>query len=180
MSVSDRSDPLGRRFSLGDLHHVGVVVPDIEQAAADVERIYGMSVAVFDETRFTCRIRGVEQTSVQRIGLTAGPPPHLELLREVPGSEIWTPAPGIHHLGFVVDDLASAASEWEQAGAPVWMAGVQRGTCPAGATYHRDPLGQVFELLDRALADSMARRIDHSGPTTESASTERNVHGRKA
>ncbi|RKT87160.1 methylmalonyl-CoA/ethylmalonyl-CoA epimerase [Saccharopolyspora antimicrobica] len=164
VSVTGRNESLDKCFSLADLHHVGVVVADIEQAAADVERIYGMPVAVFGETRFTCRIRGIEQTVVQRIGLTAGPP-HLELLREVRGSEIWTPVPGVHHLGFVVDDLASAAGELEQAGAPVWMAGVRRGICPVGATYHRDPLGQVFELLDRALADSMAERIGHSGLT---------------
>ncbi|MDA3644025.1 VOC family protein [Saccharopolyspora indica] len=161
--MTGRSESPDQRLSLADLHHVGVVVPDLERAAAEVERIYGTPVVLFDETRFTCRIRGVEQTVVQRIGLTAGPP-HLELLRAVRGSEIWAPVPGIHHLGFVVDDLAGAASEWEQAGAPVWMAGVRRGICPAGATYHRDPLGQVFELLDRALADSMASRLDHSGP----------------
>lgn len=156
-------EPSARHCSLADLHHVGVVVPDIERAAADVERIYGLPVTVFDETRFTCRIRGVEHTVMQRIGLSAGPPPHLELLHEVAGSEIWTPTPGVHHLGFVVDDLATAARELELAGAPVWMSGVKKGISPAGATYHRDPLGQVFELLDSALAAKLADWLDRSG-----------------
>ncbi|MEU6263037.1 VOC family protein [Saccharopolyspora shandongensis] len=163
MAGPDRNEPFARRCSLAELHHVGVVVADIERAAADVERIYGLSVTVFDETRFTCRISGVEHTVVQRIGLSAGPPPHLELIREVPGSEIWTPTPGIHHLGFVVDDLATAARELELAGAPVWMSGVKKGVCPAGATYHRDPLGQVFELLDSALAANPADQPNRSG-----------------
>lgn len=155
---------LARHWSLAGLHHVGVVVADLDKAAEDVRRIYGLSVTVFDETRFVCRIGGVERTapqhtSIQRIALSAGGAPHLELLRAVPGSQVWQAAPGIHHLGFVVDDLPAAARDAERAGAPVWMAGVRDGVCPAGATYHRDPLGQVFELMDRALAAGLAARL---------------------
>ncbi|MFE1953355.1 VOC family protein [Streptomyces sp. NPDC059524] len=157
---------LAQYWSLADLHHVGVVVADIEKAAEDVQRIYGLSVTVFDETRFACRIGGVEHSGTQRIGLSAGGAPHLELLREVPGSEIWRAAPGIHHLGFVVDDLPAAARAAQEAGAPVWMAGVRDGISPAGATYHRDPLGQVFELLDRSLAARLADRLERGRPTT--------------
>lgn len=163
MPGSNCNESLARHCSLTELHHVGVVVPDIERAAADVERIYGLPVTLFDDTRFTYQIGSIEHTTMQRIGLSAGLAPHLELVREVPGSEIWTPTQGTHHLGFVVDDLPRASRELELAGAPVWMSGVQQTVCPAGATYHRDPLGQVIELLDRSLAAKLIGQMARGG-----------------
>jgi methylmalonyl-CoA/ethylmalonyl-CoA epimerase len=153
-------------YELGELHHVGIVVDDIDGAAQSVRRIYGIDVTVFDESSYTCLIDGVEHHTIQRLGLSDGPP-HVELLRTVPNSPVWTPAPGIHHLGFVVDDLATASAELERRGAELWMAGVKSGRAPIGCVYHRDPLGQVIELLDRAVADRLAaRRNAARTPTT--------------
>jgi methylmalonyl-CoA/ethylmalonyl-CoA epimerase len=153
-------------YDLGELHHVGIVVDDIDDAAQSMYRIYGIDVTVFDESFYTCMIDGIEHHTVQRLGLSDGPP-HVELLRTVPGSPVWAPVPGIHHLGFVVDDLAVASAELERRGAELWMAGVKDGRAPNGCVYHRDPLGQVIELLDRAVADRLtARRTSATTPTT--------------
>ncbi|SDH30416.1 methylmalonyl-CoA/ethylmalonyl-CoA epimerase [Rhodococcus triatomae] len=65
---------------------------------------------------------------------------------------------GIHHLGFVVDDLEFAARALEEAGSPIWMGGIRDGVYPFGVTYHRDPLGQVIELLDRRSAARLSAR----------------------
>ncbi|GAA4487616.1 hypothetical protein GCM10023094_46340 [Rhodococcus olei] len=154
-----RTEPGQFLYDLAELHHVGIVVEDIEAAAEWVERLYGVTVAVFDETTYACRIEGVEHSTVQRIGLSVSGPPHIELLRAVPGSTVWTPKPGVHHLGFVVDDLAAASKELERRGAPLWMGGLRDGRAPAGTCYHRDPLGQTIELLDRATRDGLERRL---------------------
>ncbi|BDU00078.1 MULTISPECIES: VOC family protein [Nocardia] len=143
-------------YDLAELHHVGIVVDDVEAGAAALHRLYGVDVTVFDESVFTCRIEGVAQQTVQRMGLSAGPP-HVELLRTIPGSPIWQPTTGIHHLGFVVEDVATASAELARRGAPVWMIGGDGSTAP-GACYHRDPLGQIIELLDRATASRLAAR----------------------
>lgn len=65
------------------LHHVGVVVDDIERAATQVERLYGTAVTIFDESAFPCRVDGVDQNPTQRLGLSVGKAPHLELLQAV-------------------------------------------------------------------------------------------------
>ncbi|GAB2663479.1 VOC family protein [Prescottella soli] len=148
----------GVDFGLGRLHHVGIVVKDVDAAVRHFEEIYGVSIRLFSESHYQCQIDGVEHSTVQRLGLTADGPPYLELLREVPGSPVWQSGSGIHHLGFVVEDLARASNELERRGAPLWMGGVRDGECPAGTAYHRDALGLTIELLDRATEVRLANR----------------------
>lgn len=144
-------------YDLGELHHVGIVVDDIDDAAQTMRVVHGIEMTVFDESVYTCLIDGVEHHTTQRLGLSDGPP-HVELLRAVPDSPVWRPVPGIHHLGFVVADLSAASAELERRGAPLWMAGLKDGRAPIGCVYHRDPIGQVIELLDRAVAERLASR----------------------
>lgn len=150
----------GLNFDLGQLHHVGIVVDDLESAVRHFEEIYGVVVRPFAESGYRCRIDGVEHSTVQRLGLSVDGPPHLELLRAVPGSTVWRPAPGVHHLGFVVDDLPAASEDLTRRGAPLWMGGVRDGDCPAGTAYHSDALGLTIELLDRSTAKRLASRIE--------------------
>ncbi|MGW5381251.1 VOC family protein [Nocardia sp. NPDC003963] len=144
-------------YDLAGLHHIGLVVDDLEESAALLHELYGVDVALFAEAQYPCLIDGVRYDTVQRMGLSAGPP-FVELIRTVPGSPVWQPRTGIHHLGFVVDDLVSASAELAARGAPLWMSGGHGGVSPGGAVYHRDPLGQVIELLDRSTAERLAAR----------------------
>jgi methylmalonyl-CoA/ethylmalonyl-CoA epimerase len=153
-----------RMYDLGELHHVGIVVDDIDGAAQSMHEVHGIDVTVFDESPYSCLIDGVEHHTTARLGLSDGPP-HVELLRTVPGSPVWKPVPGVHHLGFVVDDLAVASAELERRGAPLWMAGLKDGHAPTGCTYHRDPLGLVIELLDHAVAERLDARRAALRPT---------------
>lgn len=149
-------------FELPRLHHIGIVADDIELAAAVIGRLYGIAVTLFGEAPYSCLVEGKPHDTVQRMGLSQGPP-HIEVIRTVPGSPVWQPAPGVHHLGFVVEDLASASSQLATRGAPLWMAGSHDGCTPRGAVYHRDPLGLVVELLDRATAQRLSDRLQASG-----------------
>lgn len=147
---------------LGRLHHVGIVVPDPENAVRHFESLYGLTVRLFPESEYHCRIDGVDHSTVQRLGLSIDGPPHVELLRTVPGTTVWQPVPGIHHLGFVVEDLARASEELERRGSLLWMGGLRDGHCPVGTAYHRDPLGVTIELLDQATATRLAGRVNNS------------------
>ncbi|MGW0002660.1 VOC family protein [Nocardia grenadensis] len=142
---------------LAELHHIGLVVDDLEESAARLRDLYGVDLALFPEAHYPCLIDGVPYDTVQRTGLSAGPP-FVELIRTVPDSPVWQPRPGIHHLGFVVGDLVAASAELAARGAPLWMSGGHHGVSPGGAVYHRDPLGQVIELLDRSTAQRLAAR----------------------
>src|SRR5699024_10459135 len=118
------------------LHHIGVVVPDTEAAAEQFAAVYGVAFGVLSESEYVCRIDGVENAVVQRLALSIGGPPHLELLRVVDGSTVWTDGGGVHHVGFVVDDVPTASAELTRRGAPLWMGGLRGDRCPAGTAYH--------------------------------------------
>ncbi|MFI9531716.1 VOC family protein [Nocardia fusca] len=150
-------------YDLARLHHVGIVVDDLEESAAALRKLYGVDVELFAEGHYPCLIDGVRYDTVQRMGLSAGPP-FVELIRTVSDSPVWQPRPGIHHLGFVVDDLVAASADLAARGAPLWMSGGHDGVSPGSAVYHRDPLGQVIELLDRATADRLAARRASAEP----------------
>lgn len=145
------------------LHHVGIVVPDPDEAVEGLWSRYGIEIRLFAEQEYPCRIADRDESPVVRIGLSVAGPPHLEILREVPGSVIWTPVPGLHHLGYVVPDVPSEATRLEHRGAPIAMAGGTGDGAPAGQTYHRDPLGHLVELLDAATARRLAARLDGAG-----------------
>ncbi|NKS67732.1 glyoxalase [Rhodococcus hoagii] len=127
-------------FGLGKLHHVGIVVPDSEAAVQHFEDLYG--------SRYVC-CRSRTTTAGSTASALDGPaprtqrrrPPHVELLREIPETSVWQPHSGVHHLGFVVDDLAAASAALARPGAPLWMGGLGDGRCPVGTAYHRDTLG---------------------------------------
>lgn len=149
-------------FDLGRLHHVGIVVPDPEAAVRHFETLYGLSIRLLPESAYHCRIDDVEHATAQRLGLTVDGPPHLELLRAVPDTAVWQPVSGVHHLGFVVDDLGRASEELERRGSPLWMGGLRDGRSPVGTAYHRDALGLTIELLDRATATRLTGRVNET------------------
>ncbi|WP_280217674.1 VOC family protein [Nocardia neocaledoniensis] len=146
-------------FDLGRLHHIGVVVADIDAAAEHFAQVYGLEVSPAAESEYVCRIDGTAQATIQRIGLSVEGPPYLELLRAVPGSNVWQPSPGVHHLGFVVDDVALASRELARRGSPLWMGGLHGERCPVGTAYHRDQLGVTIELLDRGVEQKLSTRF---------------------
>ncbi|MEV0043962.1 VOC family protein [Nocardia rhamnosiphila] len=150
-------------YDLAQLHHVGLVVDDLEESAAALRKLYGVDIALFAEAQYPCSIDGAPYGTVQRMGLSTGPP-FVELIRTVPDSPVWQPHPGIHHLGFVVDDLVAASADLAARGAPLWMSGGHDGVSPGSAVYHRDPLGQVIELLDRTTAERLAARRAAAAP----------------
>jgi methylmalonyl-CoA/ethylmalonyl-CoA epimerase len=140
------------------VHHVGLVVPDICAAIAHVESVYGLRMADLGTSAFAWLDHGRRIEPHSHVALSVDGPPHLELLQAVPDT-VWTPVPGLHHVGYVVDDLPSAADELAAAGLPVVLADVTDSGRPERATYHRDPLGPLVELMSGFTAERLRAGI---------------------
>jgi catechol 2,3-dioxygenase-like lactoylglutathione lyase family enzyme len=128
-----------------DLYHVGIVVPDIDSAAARLTRVGGYTWTKPVEFTLSITTAAGEFELTNRFVYSLEVP-HLELVQEVPGT-VWT-APA-HHLAYWVDDLVSTAEQLEQAGY------VQEAR-PSGVTlstfaYYTDPSGIRIETVDRSV-----------------------------
>jgi Glyoxalase/Bleomycin resistance protein/Dioxygenase superfamily len=132
-----------------DLYHVGLIVDDIDAAAKRLTAVngYGWTKPVEAVVAITTAERDYEVPFKFIYSLQA---PHLELVQQVPGT-IWCTMPdtAAHHLGYWVDDLATAAAGLEQAG-------YRQEARPAGDelsmfAYYIDHAGVRIEIVDRAL-----------------------------
>jgi catechol 2,3-dioxygenase-like lactoylglutathione lyase family enzyme len=133
----------------GDCYHVGLVVADIATAAARFTAAagYRWTTPVEATLSVTTADGDVEVPFSFVYSVDA---PHLELIREVPGT-IWTAPPGgaAHHLGYWVDDLDAAAAQLEQAGYK--LEARPAGDALSMFAYFTDPAGVRIEIVDRAL-----------------------------
>lgn len=94
------------------IHHVGVAVADLDEAVQTYERLFGGRL----EHRARVEDQGVEAASM-RVGDS-----RVELLAalgdDTPvGKFIAKRGPGMHHLAYEVDDVASALAELAAQGA---------------------------------------------------------------
>lgn len=134
-----------------DLYHVGMVVPDVDIAASELEAIGGQQF--YDPT-----------TNKRVLTTAAGPldvefkvrysrgPFRLELIRAVPGT-LWVAGAALHHLGYWCDDLESGIAELERAGMPM-------AARSEHWSYHSTAHGYYVEILDRQLRPQMSARWD--------------------
>lgn len=141
-----------------DIHHFGLVVDDIDEAAAHVESTYGLTMKVFEPFTFACRYLGRDIDIPTQTAVSVSGPPYLELVQSVPDTHLTT-VPGIHHVAYTVEDLIIAAEALEARGLERIMGCIVDGEYPALATYHRDPLGPVIELLTLAGAQGMMDQL---------------------
>ncbi|MEU2870520.1 VOC family protein [Streptomyces olivoreticuli] len=135
----------------GNLYHTGIVVDDLDAAAAQITAATGTRWS--DPIEFTMNLRyqdGDRKTDLAfRYSLSA---PHIEILRAVPGTVI-TAAPdnAIHHLGYWVDDLAEAAAYLTGLGMTQEVCGLDDNGRPMRFAYFLAPGGPRIEIVDRPL-----------------------------
>jgi len=94
------------------IHHVGVAVADLDEAVRTYERLFGGRL----EHRARVEAQGVEAASIcvgeSRVELLAA------LGDDTPvGKFIAKRGPGLHHLAYEVDDVASALADLVEQGA---------------------------------------------------------------
>jgi methylmalonyl-CoA/ethylmalonyl-CoA epimerase len=104
------------------IHHLGVAVPDLDEALATYERLFGARV----EHRDTVADQGVEAASV-RVGAS-----RVELLAplcsETPvGRFLASRGPGMHHVAYEVEDILVSLADLEAAGAELIDTAPRRG-----------------------------------------------------
>ncbi|OBF63005.1 bleomycin resistance protein [Mycobacterium sp. 852002-51971_SCH5477799-a] len=134
-----------------DFYHTGIIVADLDAAMARMSALAGYRwispVSYTLPFRTTAGTQEVTSTFVYSLQA-----PHVELIREVPGTA-WTAAPGnaIHHLGYWTDNLAESAKMLEHNG---FTFEATADTAPpdlALFAYYLDAAGTRIEIVDRAL-----------------------------
>lgn len=134
-----------------DFYHTGIIVSDLEAAMARLTALAGYRwitpVSYTLPFRMTSGTQEVTSTFVYSLQA-----PHVELIKEVPGTA-WTAAPGnaIHHLGYWTDDLAESARRLEDNGFTFEATADTAGPDLALFAYYVDAAGTRIEIVDRAL-----------------------------
>jgi len=146
-------------MKVGDQHHVGITVSDLEGSVAFYRDVLGMTVQNQGEAKgeFISRVVGVPGTHVKTAYLSAGAL-SLELFQYITptgGRQQHSTRPfdvGNYHLAFLVDDMEEAYRELTSSGVkfadiPQYVAeGEAKGL---GAIYFYDPDGITLELIQK-------------------------------
>jgi methylmalonyl-CoA/ethylmalonyl-CoA epimerase len=99
------------KTDLPPLHHVGIVVLDLEAASADFERRWGAQVTdVTDVTWPDALYHGRRRTITLRRGVISTGGSDIELIEPIGRSPfhdslVERKGDGVHHLAYVVDDI---------------------------------------------------------------------------
>jgi catechol 2,3-dioxygenase-like lactoylglutathione lyase family enzyme len=147
---------------LGELYHVGIVVPDVEAAKSHLTDLLGIAwgpvvhldaydVRAFDEG-------GGDGTDLvfPNTLCYSTEPPHLELVQEVPGS-VWecNEHSNLHHIGVWTDALPADSARYTELRCPLQLCGRDADGSLQQFAYHHDPLGVRIELVDAAMKPMM-------------------------
>lgn len=142
------------KFVLPDLAQVGVVVEDIEQAVNYYSKNFGIGpFRIIDMEIPNATLHGKPIALKVRIALARMGPIQFELIEVPPGESIYREfidqkGPGLHHLGFAVNDLDSEVAKLGRLGIAV----LQGGKLGNGGFAYMDSEktgGVIFELIQR-------------------------------
>jgi catechol 2,3-dioxygenase-like lactoylglutathione lyase family enzyme len=131
---------------LGELFHVGIRVADIDKAMDDLAG-GGGGWARPQHRQQPVWLPGTGQTELElRFTYSSGGPVHLELLQGPPGS-VWAgdEAPGPHHLGYWVEDVAAITERLVSEGWSLEAASRPPEEGYGAFTYVRSPSGVLVE-----------------------------------
>ncbi|MGZ4707964.1 MAG: VOC family protein [Acidimicrobiales bacterium] len=139
-------------------YHVGIVVPDVAAAQAELSEQLGLTwgpVMHLDSTDLR-DVDGQDLALPTTICFSLEAP-HLELIEEVPGS-VWVcnPHSNLHHIGFWSDDLPGDSAHLAGSGCPLQLCGRDATTAPSQFAYHAGGLGVRVEVVDAGLREAMS------------------------
>jgi methylmalonyl-CoA/ethylmalonyl-CoA epimerase len=125
------------KYTYTKLHHVGIVVKDIDKAMAYFESIGIGPFKVGDQRKFTIPFKGELhgkpaewKTTISNADLGGV---ELELLEPTEGNQalkesLDATGEGLHHIGFLETDLAAAEARGKKDGLKIWTKSKMQGT----------------------------------------------------
>ncbi len=135
-------------IKLPQMHHFGIVVPDLDGAMDDLSSQLALTWAPVRHGERTVRHRGRLVTTDLRLTYSMEGPPHLELIGEARGTP-WEPTGGgIHHAGFWVQDLRGTGRLLTRAGMALEATYDAEDGGLLGFAYFTDANGFRVEILD--------------------------------
>lgn len=137
--------------TLDDFYHVGIRVPNLDAAMAELTAAMGVTWAPPMERENAAWMPGVGHVQLQvRYTYSCEGPVHLELVQGEVGS-IWNgdDRRGLHHLGVWTDDVAGMTETLIAAGGTLEIAGDSPENGYGRFTYVRTPQGILIEPVSR-------------------------------
>jgi catechol 2,3-dioxygenase-like lactoylglutathione lyase family enzyme len=125
---------------MAKLRHIAVTVPDMEAAATFYEKTFEMQ-RVFESGIVIMLSDGIISLAILKFKTD-----------EQAGDERGKDFHGLHHMGFVVDDIAESSDAIKENGGRYHM---RLPDSPEGATEikFRDPNGVVFDIVTKDYAE---------------------------
>jgi methylmalonyl-CoA/ethylmalonyl-CoA epimerase len=153
-AVGNLARPFRERWGLPEVHQLGLVVPDVENAAdALAQRNIGPFFIAVGAPRLW-RERGQERKVGGKMALARYRGVELELLEPLEGSDFYTGSvdpegrPVLHHIGFFVEDVDRWAEQLAQAGYPIWVRG-RLGLGPLRTDFaYMDTVGEAGVIVE--------------------------------
>jgi methylmalonyl-CoA/ethylmalonyl-CoA epimerase len=139
-------------FPTRRLHHVGVVVKDMDKAIAQMEAL-GFGPFMFDEEHrtfpitFKGELHGQPAEWTTLISNARMGDVELELLEPVAGNQalketLDAQGEGLHHIGWLTTDLLGDMERVKAAGATIWTSSIVAGQ-PGFFYLENSPIGNV-------------------------------------
>ena len=128
-AVNELATGFMEQHGLEKVHQLGLVVPDVEQAAEKLEENGFGPVFIATGSPVFWKERGEDREISGKMGLAYHSGVELELLEPVTGSDFYTRSLDpdgkivVQHLGFLVKDVDAHAGRAAKAGLPVWVRG---------------------------------------------------------
>jgi methylmalonyl-CoA/ethylmalonyl-CoA epimerase len=147
-------------FALPPLAHVGIVVADLERAAADYERRWGVTTEpVQDMDLADARLHGQQARTSARYGFISTGASQIELIQPLAAPSPYTEfleangGDGVHHLAYIVDGIDPFLEHLQEVGETVEVGFTTSFTFPglgSGRFTYIDGVmhGPVVELIE--------------------------------
>jgi hypothetical protein len=145
--------------------HVGIVVPQLEEALEHLAATLGLRWTGVAELDFGFESADGRRTTMPLRMVYSVEPPYIEVIEEVPGTPwVCNPYSNLHHIGFWADGLEGCHDHLVASACPLEAAGYAGDVVPAGFSYHRAPTGVRVELVDAGLRPTMEAAIAAGAP----------------
>ncbi|HEY1704502.1 MAG TPA: VOC family protein [Trebonia sp.] len=151
-----------------EMFHVGVIVSDLDAAAAEFGELLGVSwaVPVREDLRVRTPAGGVRANVRFTYSRGGSGTPLIELIESLPGTP-WWPGEGVtavlHHIGFWTGSLGADAARLSASGAPAEVCLPGRDGTLKLFTYHQLAHGPRIELVDTARRPAVLEWVNDEG-----------------